>query len=40
MLEDSLTNAMNLWVWLPALFVVGAVAMATLFAFVLGCEKV
>jgi hypothetical protein len=33
-------SAMNLWVWLPALFVVGTVAMAALFAFVLGCEKV
>lgn len=32
--------AMNLWVWFPALFVVGTAAMAALFAFVLGCEKV
>lgn len=33
-------NAMNLWIWLPALFVIGAATMAVLFAFVLGCEKV
>jgi len=39
-LEDLSMNAMNLWVWLPALFVAGTMAMAALFAFVLGCEKV
>ena len=38
--EDRSMNAMNLWVWLPALFVIGAATMAALFAFVLGCEKV
>jgi hypothetical protein len=33
-------NAMNLWIWLPVLFLLGAATMAALFAFVLGCEKV
>jgi hypothetical protein len=31
---------MNLWIWLPALFILGAVTMAAMFAFVIGCEKV
>jgi hypothetical protein len=31
---------MNLIVWLPALFVLGLVTLALLFAFVIGCEKV
>lgn len=31
---------MNLWIWLPVLFLVGAATMAALFAFVRGCEKV
>ncbi len=31
---------MNLWIWLPALFVLGTVTMAALFAFVFACEKV
>ncbi len=39
-LEDRTMSAVNLWVWLPALFVMGAATMAALFAFVLGCEKV
>jgi hypothetical protein len=33
-------DAVNLWVWLPALFVLGAATIAALCAFVLGCEKV
>jgi hypothetical protein len=31
---------MDLFVWLPALFVLGLVTMGLLFAFVSGCEKV
>jgi hypothetical protein len=31
---------MNLAVWLPALFVLGLTAMALMFAFLAGCEKV
>jgi hypothetical protein len=30
----------NLALWLPALFLLGVVTMALLFAFVIGCEKV
>jgi hypothetical protein len=30
----------NLVIWLPALFLLGLVTMALLFAFVRGCEKV
>jgi hypothetical protein len=30
----------NLTIWLPALFLLGVVMMALLFAFVVGCEKV
>jgi hypothetical protein len=33
-------TAMNLWIWLPVLFLLGAAAMAALFGFLLGCEKV
>ncbi len=31
---------MNLATWLPALFLLGLMTMALLFAFVVGCEKV
>ena len=31
---------MNLEVWLPALFLLGLAAMALMFAFLTGCEKV
>jgi hypothetical protein len=31
---------MNLETWLPALFLLGIVTLALLFAFVVGCEKV
>jgi hypothetical protein len=31
---------MNLWTWLPALFVLGVATMAALLAFVVACEKV
>jgi hypothetical protein len=31
---------MNLTIWLPALFLLGLVTMALLFAFLAGCEKV
>jgi hypothetical protein len=31
---------MSLELWLPALFLLGLVTMALLFAFVVGCEKV
>ncbi len=31
---------MNLAVWLPALFSLGLVTMALMFAFLTGCEKV
>ncbi len=30
----------NLAVWLPAMFLLGAVTMGLLFAFIAGCEKV
>lgn len=30
----------NLAIWLPAVFLLGVVTMALLFAFVRGCEKV
>jgi hypothetical protein len=30
----------DLALWLPALFLLGVVTMALLFAFVIGCEKV
>jgi hypothetical protein len=30
----------NLAVWMPALLLLGLVAMALLFAFIFGCEKV
>jgi hypothetical protein len=33
-------QAMNLTVWLPALFVLGAATMAALFAFAAACAKV
>jgi hypothetical protein len=33
-------TAMNLWVWLPMMFLLGVATMAALFAFVRGCEKV
>ena len=33
-------HAMNLWLWLPALFALGVATMAILFAFVNGCDKV
>jgi hypothetical protein len=33
-------TAMNLWIWLPAAFLLGAAALAALFAFVKGCDKV
>jgi hypothetical protein len=31
---------MNLYVWLPAMFVLGLVTMGLMFAFVAACEKV
>jgi hypothetical protein len=31
---------MNLYVWLPALFVLGLVMLGLMFAFVAACEKV
>jgi hypothetical protein len=31
---------MNLVIWLPALFVLGVVVLAVLFAFVYACERV
>ena len=31
---------MNLYVWLPALFVLGLVTLGLMFAFVAACEKV
>jgi len=31
---------MNLLIWLPALFLLGLVAMALVFAFASGCERV
>jgi hypothetical protein len=31
---------MNLWLWLPLLFLLGLATMAALFAFVLASEKV
>lgn len=31
---------MSLWIWLPALFVLGVATMALMLAFLLGCEKV
>ncbi len=31
---------MNLVIWLPALFLLGLAAMALLFAFLSGCDKV
>ena len=33
-------SPMDLWVWLPLLFVLGIATMAALFAFVLACAKV
>ncbi len=31
---------MDLWLWLPGMFVLGVVTLAALFAFVIACEKV
>ncbi len=31
---------MDLWIWLPALFVVGLVAMGLLFAFLAACARI
>jgi len=31
---------MNLWVWLPAMIILGLAVMAIMFAFLKGCEKV
>lgn len=31
---------MNLTVWLPAMFLLGLIAFALFFAFLMGCEKV
>jgi hypothetical protein len=31
---------MNLWVWLPGLFLLGLVTFGLLFAFLGGCERV
>ena len=31
---------MNLWIWLPLLFLLGAAAMGALFVFLAACEKV
>jgi hypothetical protein len=31
---------MDLWTWLPALFLLGTATLAMMFAFVVGCEKV
>ncbi len=31
---------MNLWIWLPAMFLLGLVTLAAMFAFVIACEKV
>ncbi len=31
---------MDLWIWLPAMFVLGVATMAAMFAFLLGCEQV
>jgi hypothetical protein len=33
-------NVVNLVIWTPALFALGLVAMAAMFAFVYGCDKV
>lgn len=38
--ELTLMEPFNLAVWLPALFLLGAVTMALLFAFIIGCDKV
>jgi hypothetical protein len=37
---DFLMEPFNLAIWLPALFLLGVVTMALLFAFILGCDKV
>jgi hypothetical protein len=31
---------MNLIIWLPALFLLGVVVLAVLYAFIYGCERV
>jgi hypothetical protein len=31
---------MDLWIWLPAMFLLGLATMALMFAFLIGCEKV
>ena len=31
---------MNLTIWIPAMFVLGLIALGLMFAFVVGCEKV
>src|SRR5438552_2214129 len=39
-LPVSEERTMDLWVWLPLLFVLGAATLAALFAFVIACAKV
>jgi len=31
---------MNLWIWLPAMAIVGLVTLGLMFAFVIACDKV
>lgn len=38
-LENGRTN-MNLTLWLPAMFLLGLMTMALLFAFLVACEKI
>jgi hypothetical protein len=38
--KECAVEAMNLYVWLPALFALGLAVMGLMFAFVAGCDKV